>query len=68
MTSDLPEASPKAKRFRCTKETPWDESKGTPVEHADVDEVDWSDYGGGVCVGRYKCNVCGTTFYNEIAQ
>jgi hypothetical protein len=64
----MSEQTARRERFKCTKETPWRPEIGTPVEHADAEEIDWADYGFGVCKGRYKCPHCGTTFYAELAQ
>ncbi len=55
-------------RFRCTKETPWDPSKGTPVEHPDAVAGEDRDFGHGEYCASYTCPHCGHTWYEELPQ
>ncbi len=56
-------------RFRCTKETPWDQSKGTPVDHVDAVETDEdSDFGGGEYCVLVRCPNCGHSWWQELPQ
>jgi len=55
-------------RFVCTKENPWDSTKGDRAEHPDAKYLRDVDYGDGCCVAKYSCPNCGLTFGEEIVQ
>lgn len=51
--------------YICTKESPWDASKGTRVQHPDAVDVGECLDG---CCDYYKCPNCGRRFTVEVAQ
>jgi hypothetical protein len=52
-------------RYVCTKDNPWDQSKGTPAQHPDA--VDDGECWEGCC-DYYKFPNCGLRFRVELAQ
>lgn len=57
------------KAYSCTKEAPWHESLGTPVEHDAVREVGEQENGwpGGDIV-TMECGNCGHRWRKELPQ
>jgi hypothetical protein len=55
-------------RYICTKESPWDKSKGNRSAHPDAVFLEDKDYGLGEVRACYKCPNCGLYFEEELAQ
>jgi len=56
------------KRFICTKEIPWDKSKGEYAIHPDAVYIKDKDYGDGDYSEVYECPNCGLRFESTIGQ